>query len=426
MSWSFAYTSKMGIVKDTYHRLCLTVNISPDPAEITMQDLHKISTLVAGGMRHLMFRVTSTYTDSNCNIIMNQLETYFNLLCNDPRNLTNDLFISMQAPASYIKNDMFADFVANTNNLKAHVGLFIVSELSPDGDKNSLAYHGIIDSFGELRKRVREKSADLALGVTDVFNRKSLQHLFECHGDDIRVAIPGDVVMPNLNARNVEFIHGRGTNTYLYYSADVLTSLDREHVPTLEPLLEKYIMAKNNLATLLAKVIIQYGPIMCIDASLPLDYIEEYFLFICDPFAYRTINQAPTKIKRFVVMKEDVEDLVLESEEVECRYVGHLQFQSINIWLYIYIFSYLCHSVSVEWCIGKPLSSYLFPSHHTVALASRITIILTSTIQPPYPLPPCSDDIVWTRETLHRIPKRELTHDNAILAEKIKLANAFT
>ncbi len=38
----------------------------------------------------------------------------------------------------------------------------------------------------------------------------------------------------------------------------------------------------------------------------------------------------------------------------------------------------------------------------------------------------CSDDVGWTRDALHKIPLRELTHHNAILAEKIQLANAFT
>ncbi len=232
----------MGIVKDSYHRLVLTVNVKPDPVEIPMKDLHKIGTMIAGGMKHIMFRIKSTYSESNCSIILNQLETYFSLLCNDPRNLTHDLFISMIAPAAYIiTSDLFSDFVANTTDIKAHVGLFIASEVSPDGDKNSLGYREIIDNYGEVRKRIREKRFDIALGVTDVFNRKSLQHLFECHGDDIKVAIPGDVEMPNINARNVEFIHSRGANTYLYYSANVLTSLDREAVPTLEPLLEKYV-----------------------------------------------------------------------------------------------------------------------------------------------------------------------------------------
>ena len=44
--------------------------------------------------------------------------------------------------------------------------------------------------------------------------------------------------------------------------------------------------------------------------------------------------------------------------------------QSVEIWLYFYI---VVISVSVEWCIGKPSSSYLLPSYPPVALASHIT-----------------------------------------------------
>ena len=49
---------------------------------------------------------------------------------------------------------------------------------------------------------------------------------------------------------------------------------------------------------------------------------------------------------------------------------------------------YLYFSISVVWCIRKPLSSYLLPPHHTVAVASHIAIILTSALQPLYPLSP--------------------------------------
>ena len=48
---------------------------------------------------------------------------------------------------------------------------------------------------------------------------------------------------------------------------------------------------------------------------------------------------------------------------------------------YLYIIVIL---VSVEWCIIKPLSSYLLPSHPAVALASHIAIILIITPKHPY------------------------------------------
>jgi hypothetical protein len=78
-------------------------------------------------------------------------------------------------------------------------------------------------------------------------------------------------------------------------------------------------MAKGNLGALLAKMIVQYGPIFCLDASLPLDYIQDYFLYIVHPFAYRTVQQAPTRVKRYMIQKTDVEDMIIESEEIECQ-----------------------------------------------------------------------------------------------------------
>lgn len=78
-------------------------------------------------------------------------------------------------------------------------------------------------------------------------------------------------------------------------------------------------MCKNNLGSLLIKMLIQYGPIPCIDVKVGLDYLMDYVTCISHPFAYRTAQQAPTVNKRFQVQKDDVDDLIVESEEVECK-----------------------------------------------------------------------------------------------------------
>ena len=78
-------------------------------------------------------------------------------------------------------------------------------------------------------------------------------------------------------------------------------------------------MAKGNIDTLLVKMLLQYGPMVCIGVStLSVDYLREHFAFMCDPFTYRTAQQAPTVIKRFQVTKTHVDDLILQSEELEC------------------------------------------------------------------------------------------------------------
>jgi hypothetical protein len=81
----------------------------------------------------------------------------------------------------------------------------------------------------------------------------------------------------------------------------------------LEPILDEYTMARGNIDTLLVKMLVQYGPMVCVDASnLSFEYLKEHFAFMCDPFTYRTAQQAPTVVKRFVVAKTHVDDLVVQ------------------------------------------------------------------------------------------------------------------
>ena len=45
----------------------------------------------------------------------------------------------------------------------------------------------------------------------------------------------------------------------------------------------------------------------------------DYLVHITHPFVYRTGQQAPTVNKRYVIDKDDIDDLIVESEEIECK-----------------------------------------------------------------------------------------------------------
>jgi len=330
MSWSLSFTGKMGIVKDSYHRFALTVNLDPSTvSQVAESALTDMVTLVEAGNKHILFRIAEPWRDeSHSTCVIGCILQYVNMLHGNNHKetslnrekLTHNLSVMIMAPIQYALCPAFLAFITQPyGETGVCTNLFTASDISPDGDDCTPNYHDVIDSFGEMVQKVRARSSTMMLGVADVFNRKTLQHLFDAHGEHISLCLPGNLDLPNMHARNVEFIHGRGCNTFYYLSETTINELGRETVPTLEPLLEKYEMSKNNLGTLLVKMIIQYGPVPCIDTSLGLDYLMDFTTHITHPFVYRTAQQAPTVSKRYQIQKSDIEDLVMESEEIECK-----------------------------------------------------------------------------------------------------------
>ena len=364
MAWSLSFTSKMGLVKDSFHRIPLLIDI--DTTSVDVCDLDKVERLVSANMKHMFFRLLGDGSESGCKQALQSLRLYLERL--HDANLTFNTYVTVfMTNYNFIKNDELMDYLcmkpesttaaAARNDGSVHVGCIVVSLLSSSivEDKESENYHGVISQFESVKELVRKRSHDVKLGVADVYNRKTLQHLFEANRGEIAVAIPGDSELPNLRCRNIEYIHSQGCNIFLTFDGEYLQNLDREHVPTLEDILDEYTMAKGNIDTLFVKMLVQYGPMVCVGiSSLSLEYVKDHFAFMCDPFTYRTAQQAPTVIKRFQVAKSHVEDLILQSEELECK-----------------------------------------------------------------------EDENWMRNYLHAVPPRKLTDENAILQEKIELARKF-
>lgn len=330
MAWSLSFTSKMGLVKDSFHRIPLLIDIDTSSA-VEVSDLDKVERLVSSNMKHMFFRLLGDSSESGCKQAVENLRLY--LERSRDANLTFNTYVTVYLTNyEFVKNDELMDYLcvkpesANGNDNSVHVGCIVVSLLSPGivDDKESENYNGVISQFQSVKDAVRKRSEDVKLGIADVYHRKTLQHLFEANRGEIAVAIPGDSELPNLRCRNIEYIHSQGCNIFLHFDGDFLQNLDREHVPTLEDILDEYTMAKGNIDTLFVKMLVQYGAMVCVGISpLSLDYVKEHFAFMCDPFTYRTAQQAPTVIKRFQVAKNHVDDLILQSEELECKEDEH-------------------------------------------------------------------------------------------------------
>ena len=333
MSWSVSYNGKMGVVKDSYHRFALTITVDPsdiDTEDVEEEKLEDLATMVDAGCKHLLFRITDIYINHNQSgmVAKRHIQQYIDYLharnhvsqiLNEGK-LTWNLQVMVMAPVSWSHCPVFSSFITEPmGDTGVSMYMYIATDVSPDGDDQSLNYQSVIESYGNMIQSLRPKCSKLRFGCTDVFNRKTLQHLFEAHKQEIHLCLPGNLDLPNMHARNVEFIHGCGCQTFYYITADVMSKLDREDVPTLEPLLEKYDMCKNNFGTLFTKMVIQYGPIPCIDIDLGVDYIMNFLVHITHPFTYRTAQQSPTVNKKYTIEKEDIEDLIMESEEIECK-----------------------------------------------------------------------------------------------------------
>ena len=362
MAWSLSFTSKMGLVKDSFHRIPLVIDIAAGPVDV--HELDKVEKLVSSNMKHLFFRLSGDCSENGCKHAVQSLRLYLERL--HDANLTFNAFVTVYlTDFEFIRNSELVDYLCQkpVNNESSpspsamSIGCIVVSLLGAGivEDKESSNYHGVISQFGSVKEAIRQRSDDIKIGIADVYHRKTLQHLYEAYPGEIAVAIPGDSQLPNLRCRNIEYIHSQGCNIFLLFDSETLPNLDREHVPTLEDILDEYTMAKGNIDTLLVKMLLQYGPMVCVGiASLSLEYLKEHFAFMCDPFTYRTAQQAPTVIKRFQVAKSHVDDLILQSEEIECK-----------------------------------------------------------------------EDEHWTRNYLHAVPPRKLTNENEILQGKIELARKF-
>ena len=350
-----SYTSRMGLVKDSYHRIPIIIYLSAS-SDVSVTELESLERITADGMKHI-FCVSGEYSDSSSTQILKNLEACLERL--QDANLVYNLFVTVYcANGEFIRDDLFLQRVCRrTDSPKTEidVGCVVVSLLCDEvPNKEAENYHDVINRFGIIRDRILAFRSDMKIGISNCFHRKTLQHLFETYPDQIAVAIPCDVDFPNFRCRNIEYIHSQGCNIFLLLSAELLPNLTRDHVPSLEAILDQYDMAKGYVDTLLIKMLVQYGVMPCVDSTLGLEYLREHFAFMCDPFTYRTAQQAPTVIKRFVVQKVHVDELVELSEEIESK-----------------------------------------------------------------------EDEHFTRNYLHSLPSRTLTHENKILRKKIEISRLF-
>ena len=212
MSWSMSYTSKMGLVKDSYHRIPLIVDLSASSG-VDVAELESLERIVADGMKHIFFRVAEEYSSSGATQVVQNLEAYLERL--QDANLVYNLYVTMYcANGEFIHDDAFVQRVCRRTESPKNeidIGCLVVSLLCEEvPDKEAENYHDVIKRFGVISTKIREHSENIKIGISDCFHRKTLQHLFEAYPAQIAVAIPCDVNFPNFRCRNIEYIHSQG------------------------------------------------------------------------------------------------------------------------------------------------------------------------------------------------------------------------
>ena len=179
MSWSLAYTSKMGLVKDSYHRIPLMITVRGSGG-VEVAELDKIEKLVSAGMKHLIFFLHGDGSEAECAKVVENLGLYLERL--QDANLGVNLFVAVFCTNfKFINNDELMDFLCQPGTAPDQivVGCIVVSLLC-DGvvdHKEAENYHDVISQFGKVKAAIRKRSEHVKIGLADVYHRKTLQHV---------------------------------------------------------------------------------------------------------------------------------------------------------------------------------------------------------------------------------------------------------
>jgi len=316
MSWSLCFNGKLGIVTDTYERLPLLVELCGAEDEASACELELMKRLYERGFRSFCFRLVTSGEGLVVNIagMLRSLNSYLEVLRT----------FSVHKPVVAIifphtgDQALLAALILDCTPFQ-----ILVVDYAETGvtDKGAL-----LDMYTTFRDTVNASLTTTAgqvaaLGFAGISKRSTLQYLFDnVQPGDIRVCIAGNVSFPNLNARNIDYIHSRGANSLFLLAAEVLVSPTAKQIPTIGPLLSKYPQCLSHPGPLLVKCLLQYGQIVCIPMlRVPEEFLVSHISCILHPFSIRKEFSAPTKTLRFVVENADVDAILELSEEHESK-----------------------------------------------------------------------------------------------------------
>lgn len=338
MSWSTAANGTWGILVEE-QRVGIVFDVALEAQVEIDRDL--LTALYGLNFRHFIFRVKGGGKLRDITIGISNLRQYLRLLglLSKTRNVLQDAalyitlvwdiadveavrvcFSSISAGEDAAIDCLLVDLLPHLNG----------SELSSFSNSTYTENIAKVPEISRLLTEIRNCAQScrqigakpLTMGIDGIYECGILQLLFEQPiGKHLQLVLPGSLQLPNIKFRLIDYIHSHGANTMHMPTADVLSNWAKteDQAPVLYPLIQKYPQCKNQAAPIIVKYLLQLGIIVGVPAELGIHFVEELIAPLIHPFVNRREYAAPSITKRFVLDRQDVENMVAESEQVELK-----------------------------------------------------------------------------------------------------------
>jgi hypothetical protein len=313
MSWSLPFNGKRSILRDSYHRLAITVQIN----DVTGKEfLQYIKELAQSNLLHINVLIPHDYSKIiAANFVVERLQSLVSLGAeiNDyyrpsenGKQTARKFFVSVQ-----FRHDMFPLAKALlASGCDADLWLLDISGQKCESLQN----------VHEISRLIAESNKEISLGISHCENPMELDwFLSKIQKDVLSVVHIGEIILPNLLIHSIELVHTAGYTAMVKINS---SSLESEIAPSvqLNELADKYKVPPE---IFLVKILLQLGCVV----SLPFKFCQlssqqqltESIARLAHPFVHRKPFVSMFKMVSLSVLPEDIQLLIEESEAEEAK-----------------------------------------------------------------------------------------------------------
>lgn len=314
MAWSLTFTGRRSIVKDSYQRLALWVDIDEvnnGPFQSSMLDLSKENFL------HVNVDVPFEVNSNNVGKVMEKVKVLYDL----GQGIQNRLVVHSENPDSSKMEPLqrlFASIcfkhdnsflVQSLLNSKFFVDAWIIMV----GHDKDASLRNIINIDDEVKSSGKTTS----LGIGGCSEPMTLDwFLTKISPDIIQIVHLGDVQLPNVPMHSIELAHTQGYNTMCHISPQAFDN-ELHTMPQLLELAAKYEVTPDQL---ILKYLLQLGCIVSVPYKhIGSEYLKVHFSRLCHPFVHRRPFVSANKVLSFLIHADDMAVLTEASETCEAK-----------------------------------------------------------------------------------------------------------
>lgn len=323
MAWSECANGRMGPVKDSNHRISISISateIDLHPHDV-VDKLIRLASHAHESMHLFVDLQLGDVSESGAIDLFNDFRSEFiqKWKMSIRNTITDALFLTVLC-SQYLSPENFDSLLPSTGTLNEFMKVnLLIIPCSP-------SIEGTIQNVSAFSKMYK---TNLQLGLTlpsddqDLFK---LQLIIEgLPSNCIEVVYFGNIQHPSLlEIHKLDFIHSRGLNSMITIPEKYLLELSYPSSAIKSQLLTRLAgnYGKFEVAVL-AKVLVQIGYMVAleINGGTSEDMIWDRFLFMVHPFIYRLAFVSPTNVYAFNVSLEDVTAMCDASEDLESAWV---------------------------------------------------------------------------------------------------------